>query len=345
MNRYIFMYRVRKITGRLNLTRMQQFLKYILNFRKDYYHDCHTSADVKNPTVVFCIDGKTIHGGLSDRLRGLFSIYSYCLSREKQLVINWIYPFRLSDYLEINKEVRNVKWGGYLSHNKKEVAFRFFNSYSSMDDQERSYFKLLDTDKAITHVYSNVTLHEELYSKYFNELFTPSIHLQNSIEKCLSEIGGNYVSITFRFIGLLGDFKYPFTAVPRLTEEQKKDYIDHGLKAIKQVHELHRNTIKKILVTADSNLFLSKAVEVFPFAYAIPGKVVHMDAESGKSYKLHEREFLDFFMISKAQESYTYQYGKMFGATRFARTAALVDGRKIKEITDNGLLTGAFAQN
>ena len=61
MNRYIFMYRVRKITGRLNLTRMQQFLKYILNFRKDYYHDCHTSADVKNPTVVFCIDGKTIH--------------------------------------------------------------------------------------------------------------------------------------------------------------------------------------------------------------------------------------------------------------------------------------------
>ena len=98
-------------------------------------------------------------------------------------------------------------------------------------------------------------------------------------------------------------------------------------------------------MTADSNLFLSKAVEVFPFAYAIPGKVVHMDAESGKSYKLHEREFLDFFMISKAQESYTYQYGKMFGATRFARTAALVDGRKIKEITDNGLLTGAFAQN
>ena len=94
-----------------------------------------------------------------------------------------------------------------------------------MDDQERSYFKLLDTDKAITHVYSNVTLHEELYSKYFNELFTPSIHLQNSIEKCLSEIGGNYVSITFRFIGLLGDFKDPFTAVPRLTEEQKKDYL------------------------------------------------------------------------------------------------------------------------
>ena len=82
--------------------------------------------------------------------------------------------------------------------------------------------------------------------------------------------------------------------MPRLTEEQKKDYIDHGLKAIKQVHELHRNTIKKILVTADSNLFLSKAVEVFPFAYAIPGKVVHMDAESGKSYKLHEREFLDY---------------------------------------------------
>ena len=36
------------------------------------------------PRVVFIIDGKTPHGGLSDRLRGLFSIYYYCKQCENK---------------------------------------------------------------------------------------------------------------------------------------------------------------------------------------------------------------------------------------------------------------------
>ena len=74
--------------------------------------------------VIFFIDGKTIHGGLSDRLRGLFSTYYYCLKEGIDFKVFWTYPFNLQDYLEPNK----VNWlieGKAISHNKNEVAFRF----------------------------------------------------------------------------------------------------------------------------------------------------------------------------------------------------------------------------
>lgn len=219
--------------------------------------------------------------------------------------------------------------GGYLSHDKNEVAFRFFNSYSHMNNDEKSYFKLLDTKMLITHVYSNVTLHEEFFSKYFNKLFSPTEKLQGKIDDCVKEIGGRYVSITFRFIGLLGDFVDTYMPNRVLNEEQKDDYINHGLYAIKMLWNEYHNDLKGILVTADSDIFLERAKKL-SFVYVIPGKIVHIDGTDTSAYDAYEKTFLDFFMIAKAEDCYCYQYGKMFGATKFARTAALLGGKNIK---------------
>lgn len=196
-----------------------------------------------------------------------------------------------------------------------------------MNDDEKLYFKLLDTNKPITHVYSNVTLHEELYCKFFNELFMPTEILQKVIDDCLWEIRGKYISITFRFIGLLGDFNDTYSTGIALTQEQKDDYIEHCLNAIKALRQKHKD-VSRILVTADSNLFLSLAKEL-DYVYVVPGVVTHMDAK-GSSSQL--KPFLDFFMISKAEYCYSYQYGNMFAGTKFARTAALIGGKKIIEI-------------
>lgn len=323
------MRKIGKILGRSNLSIMQSNLKFLLNFRHDYSYGIKTHwSDSCNNVVVFIIDGKTIHGGLSDRLRGLLSVYHYCLKRNKKLIINWTYPFNLSDYLIVNTE--KADYGGYLSHNLKEVAFRFFNSYSFMNNDEKTYFKLLDTNKPITHVYSNVTLHEELYCEYFNELFAPTEALQKAINNCLREIGGKYISITFRFIGLLGDFNDTYSIGFKLTEEQKNDYIEHCINAINKLHQKY-DDVSKILVTADSNLFLSHLKSI-PYVYVVPGVVSHMDGGTTLSQL---KPFLDFFMISKAECCYSYQYGKMFSGTKFARTAATIGGKKVIYINDS----------
>lgn len=300
------------------------------------FSNCYSSSSERINTdkkwVVFCIDGKTIHGGLSDRLRGLISTYQYCKVTGRSFVINWVYPFRLSDYLDLRENITNVKWGGYLSTNTKDVAYRFFNSYSFMNGDEEAYFRQLESKKTIIHVYSNVTINEEIFYELFDELFVPKASLKKTIDKCLSNIGGRYISVSFRFIGLLGDFKDTWTDGTVLTPEQKSDYIDHALKAIERLFSAHDN-IAKVLVTADSNLFLDCAQRL-PYVYVIPGQMVHMDTTFQQSYDVHQKTFLDFFLISKAEECYSYQYGYMFGGTKFARTAALAGGKKVKYIKE-----------
>ena len=77
-------------------------VKYVVTFRKVYTADSKTHGNesfISPPRVVFIIDGKTPHGGLSDRLRGLFSIYYYCKQRGYTFKVAWNYPFKLEDYL------------------------------------------------------------------------------------------------------------------------------------------------------------------------------------------------------------------------------------------------------
>lgn len=224
--------------------------------------------------AIFFIDGKTIHGGLSDRLRGLFSTYYYCLKEGIVFKVFWNYPFNLQDYLQPNK----VDWliaAKDISHSRNEVAFRFFNSYSLMNNNEKSFFKIMNTKKHEIHVYSNVTLHEEMYHVFFTDLFKPSKILTDALQYNMEKIGGNYISVTFRFIGILGDFK-DTNVHEELETDEKERYISKCLDVIRQVKTKHSN-VPKVLVTSDSRVFLEKASRL-PYVYVIPGTVVHMDS-------------------------------------------------------------------
>lgn len=202
-----------------------------------------------------------------------------------------------------------------------------------MNDREKDYFKVMDTTKKILHIYSNVTLHENMYQNLFTDLFKPSEVLNQALQKCLNEIKEKYISIGFRFISLLGDFEDTYNKFGILSANEKKEYIEHCLNAIIQLHQKHPN-INKILVTSDSTSFLSKAAEL-PFVYIIPGTISHMDNANIESHKNSElKTFLDMLMISNAELCYCYSYKRMFKATKFARTAALIGGRNFIEINE-----------
>lgn len=280
--------------------------------------------------VIFFIDGKTIHGGLSDRLRGLFSTYYYCLKEGIDFKVFWTYPFNLQDYLEPNK----VNWlieGKAISHNKNEVAFRFFNSYSLMNNNETSFLKIMNTKKHEIHVYSNITLHEEMYHIFFNDLFKPSKMLSDALQYNTDKIGGKYISVSFRFIGILGDFKDTYFK-KELGVEEKEKYISKCLDVICRLKTKHPN-VPKILVTSDSRVFLEKASSL-AYVYIIPGTVVHMDGVNKNMEQNDLKVFLDMLMISKAECCYSYSYGKMFKGTKFAKTSALIGNRRFIGITE-----------
>lgn len=320
-----------RLIGRKNTARLQMAVKYMVTFRKVYTAD--SKMPVMNrftPRVVFIIDGMTPHGGLSDRLRGLFSIYYYCKQRGYIFKVAWDYPFKLEDYL-MPVHGNWVADEADLTHNKKVVDFRFFNNYVGMSGHEADYFSLLDFKKPICHVYSSITQREDLYSVFFQELFKPAPRLEQVISQCLQEIGGKYITMSFRFIGVLGDFKDHAGFGEELTMEEKKIYIEKSLACLEQVHIRHPQY--KIVVTTDSSIFL-ETVKSLSYIYVIPGKLEHMDYAVCDSYETHLKTFLDFMIITKAEKSYSYQYGKMYGATKFALTVALI-GNNEYEVVKN----------
>ena len=329
MNRDLCARRLSKVIGKENVCRLQSKLKYFLSFRNEYKTFTNVNGGGKK-IVIFFIDGKTIHGGLSDRLRGLFSTYYYCLKEGIDFKVFWTYPFNLQDYLEPNK----VNWlieGKAISHNKNEVAFRFFNSYSLMNNNETSFLKIMNTKKHEIHVYSNITLHEEMYHIFFNDLFKPSKMLSDALQYNTDKIGGKYISVSFRFIGILGDFKDTYFK-KELGAEEKEKYISKCLDVICRLKTKHPN-VPKILVTSDSRVFLEKASSL-AYVYIIPGTVVHMDGVNKNMEQNDLKVFLDMLMISKAECCYSYSYGKMFKGTKFAKTSALIGNRRFIGITE-----------
>ena len=212
-----------------------------------------------------------------------------------------------------------------------EVAFRFFNSYSLMNNNETSFLKIMNTKKHEIHVYSNITLHEEMYHIFFNDLFKPSKMLSDALQYNTDKIGGKYISVSFRFIGILGDFKDTYFK-KELGAEEKEKYISKCLDVICRLKTKHPN-VPKILVTSDSRVFLEKASSL-AYVYIIPGTVVHMDGVNKNMEQNDLKVFLDMLMISKAECCYSYSYGKMFKGTKFAKTSALIGNRRFIGITE-----------
>lgn len=220
-----------------------------------------------------------------------------------------------------------------VSHDRNKVAFRFFNSYSLMNNNEKSFFKIMNTKKHEIHVYSNVTLHEEMYHVFFNDLFKPSKILAEALQYNYEKIGGKYISVSFRFIGILGDFK-DTNLRKELETEEKEKYINRCLAVISYLKAKHSDVFK-VLVTSDSSIFLEKASQL-AYVYIIPGTVIHMDTVNGDENikQVDLKVFLDMMMISSAECCYSYSYGKMFKGTKFARTSALIGNRKFIEIIE-----------
>lgn len=297
----------------------------------------YRNGDIQNavfPFIVFVNNGWIWHAGLCDRLRAIVTVYDWCKDHDKIFKIHFVHPFTLQDYLMPNQYDWLIESENVVYDLQQSVPMQMI--YGTSVERLRLNGKLYPlaeqwmenrmlNEKRQIHLYTNLFTSKTFghFSKSFNELFRPVPRLQKLIDGHLTNIGGKYISISFRFTTLLGDFT-DCTGTPLPTAE-RIELIERSLEAINTISR-QAPAHDRILVTADSETFLSKAKQMNN-VYVIPGKVGHIDYDHGDDVNM--KTFLDFFLISKAEKVYLARSGKMYRSA-FAKTAALVNDKPFK---------------
>lgn len=277
---------------------------------------------------IFCLDSSAYSNGLADRLRGIMSVYAYskCIGREFKIYHKE--PFMLSTYFSPNKYNWEIHFDD-ICH-----IYPFASPVIMLDK-----FKPIRLNSLCKyfqhHFYTNEDWLPFLNKKYsmdfkphvlFEELFRPSFYFMEQINKY--SLSDKYISASFRFMQLLGDFKD--IRGETLNELDQKKLMEKCLQKLKELHEVNSNY--KILVTADSEKFI-KYVSSESYVYTIPGPISHIGHHQAKSQiDLDLKTFLDFYFIGKAEKVYMLHSGKMY-RSNFARSAALYYNRPYNEIS------------
>ena len=284
--------------------------------------------------VFMALNETTFSGGLSDRLRGIVSVYAECKRQGRPFRIVFE-PLHLEDYLAPNKYdwrigEDEIDWDLAKSypcvlltyHNDSHNLWQHFVQSSVL----RSYFRKHCHQ---LHIFTNMIPNDEEYRTLFHELFRPTDDLQQLIGYHLEKLGGkgNYISCTFRFRQLLGDFKEGGDTLP---VEQREAYIERCIETVKKLHKQYGD--KNILVTADSSTFLSELKEKsLPYVYVMPGEVVHLGFTADASKTVYMKSFLDMYMLSFSGTVYQAT-DKLLMRSTFPQRSALLGGTPYREI-------------
>lgn len=173
--------------------------------QKSYRHS-GTLHEAKSAVIYFA-DGRTISGGLTDRLIGIVSLYTYCKEHSLPFKIHFTAPFQLSNYLQPNCYDWSIADDeiSYDSKQSRPIIIRqtsegVKNYNYVMDKCSRKYQQL--------HVYTNAMYKQECFKQMFKELFVPCNTVCRQVDSHLKAMGHKpYIAATFRFQQLLGDFK------------------------------------------------------------------------------------------------------------------------------------------
>ena len=315
--------------------------RFRMNFFIPFYRNKNRSKinqDIKKVVIYMVLKETTFSGGLSDRLRGVCAIYKEC--KKQRLPFKIVFePLHLENYLQpvINDNKYLCDW----RIKSEEISFDMNKAYpctiltyhANSKNRYQHFVQssllryFISKPFRQIHVYSNMICKDGEYGNLFKELFEPTKELKEQIDYHLGKIGGKqtYISCTFRFRQLLGDFK---EGGDILSESERELYIR---KCCSLVEKLHKNNLnKKILVTSDSITFLER-VSKFSFVYIIPGKVVHIGFIYDASKQTYMKSFIDYFMLSYAQKVYLVR-DKLMYHSGFPFRAALLNGAEYGEI-------------
>ena len=269
------------------------------------------------PLVIYDHDSRFNDNGLADKIRGMISSCAFAKATGREFRINHINPFRLEDFFEPNEVDWSLKEG--------ELSYSWCNSWPVIVlDYEKGERLPQYTSKRQYHFYSNVDFlpvindfygKEYTFRQLFNELFKPSAYLLNALRPYQKQIDKGYVSVSFRFMQLFGDFKD--VRGNTLSEKEQEELAEKCLGFIDSVH-LQNPETPTVFVTSDSMKFMSY-LNRLDYVVSIPGEISHLGISASKESCL--KTFIDYYMISKAKKAYLGYSGEMY-KSNFARSAA-----------------------
>lgn len=282
----------------------------------------------KTKGVIYALDSRVYGCGFADRLRGMVSSYAYAKAKGLPFHIIHLTPFVLEDFLVPNKYDWHIKdtikpinyWRSDMVISINSIP----DGYNPFKHKRRTQFAIF-TNNNLLPIVNNSFGTSYLFVDLFNELFKPSESLSNEIEKNKSYLGDNYISVSLRFIDLLGDsFEGSQNSLP---EQEKESLILNCLRIINDLHASNSN-FKKVLVTADSMTFLER-VKTLDFVYVIPGRTGHSGLKADADVTM--KTFLDFLMISYAHKVFLIKGPGMYNS-HFAKSAADTQGIPFEKI-------------
>ena len=281
-------------------------------------------------SVIVCVDGAYPQGGLSDRIRGIVSIYHFCKQHHLPFFIHFTYPFDLKDYLQPNQYNWYIS-PEEISHNAEEAEPMLLFCHLLNHKFHRQYLekrikKAMATRKQL-HIYTNTFIEDQHFTKDFNELFTCAPRLQELVDQTCKMVGDHYISVSFRFQNLLGDFQDDCNE--ELSENEKQILIDKCIRKVAEIHDTQFPS-SQVLVAGDSKRFIEATQEALPYAITIPGNVVHVDYALEADYYDYAKVFIDWFVLSHAQKLFLLKTGKMYKGG-FAKRASKITGAPYEE--------------
>lgn len=277
-------------------------------------------------------EGQHRSSGLVDRLRGITSVYLVCKEKGIPFRIYFVHPFPLDWFLQPN----NYDWHieePEISRSLNEVDLIFLKEDSDFTDNMRRMARrwltlhIKKNDKQY-HCFTNIDFsYLDNFGEVFRELFKPTPRLEQSILQQLKAIGMSHISVSCRFLNLMGDFNEPNDSKPL----QRKDCENLQQRVLEQIAALHEAYPQhRVLVCSDSITFLERAKQL-AYTYILPGTVTHIDNTEKGSYETFEKTFLDFFLIAHAQKVFLLRTGQMY-KSGFPYAASLVYARPFELI-------------
>lgn len=293
-------------------------LRHLVKF---YTPDAPAAGDIREKELICMADGKLLHGGLADRLRSFCTFFSFARANGYRFGIYFRSPFRLEDYLVPNKYDWRVS-DSHLSFNAAESAPIYLGTTNESGERERLFQQkitgrfLRKYGRLQNHIYSAYFFAEDDIAADFNTLFKPAPLLEEALQREHKVLGEGYISVSTRFLELLGDFHEPVARVTLCAQEQQA-LVDRCIAELEKIHLRHPGV--KMLVTSDSSRFLDAAKRL-PFVHTVEGRIAHVDTAESTD---HTKTFLDFLLVSRAAKAYQLHTSPMYAGNFSLRAAQI----------------------
>lgn len=270
--------------------------------------------------------------GLTDRFKGMVSLYDYCLKHNYRYKILHKKPFRLTEFVVPNK----IDWTFDEEFEYSDDSL--FHLYLSGDygvnekiiwDAQKWILDCVCKNRKLKYlfVHTNAAFGLPNFAEYHKLLFKPTKFVDDKINEIQKKLGQSYFSVSFRFVNLLGDSEEMVSNIKIAEEKEKHRLINESLSILNNIIEENPKT--KILVTSDSYVFLSHLEQLsLPDVHFLVGDKIHhhMGFTTNSSSEIFLKPFVEFYLISQAERVYQIKIGLMYHS-QFPVKAALLENK------------------